>query len=567
MDEPGKLKGGSRRYIMLAVEASLKRLRTDWIDLYQFHFPDPLTPMEETLRALDDLVRQGKVRYVGCSNQPPWRVVEAAWTARNAGIEGFVSCQDEYSLVFRKPEAELIPAMNAYGLGLLPYYPLASGLLTGKYRRGDNLPPGSRFAGNAALGPRYMTERNWERVEGLRAFAQARGKTLIELAFSWLAARPVVSSVIAGAMTPEQVEANVKSAVLEPFARGPGGDRPHHGLGAERLERGLAQRRCGCIEAAGAPMAESRKQQGAIVHGASELPLVTVDDYNLELRSGEGFLGDRANRSAFWNILDSWRERLSEVDEDPIADLPKKKISKKTLEELLAEGTGEQAGLVMGAIEDFARDFAVVIGRFLRHDAWKGTERIVVGGGMRGGRLGEMVIGRTSVILKGEGVVVDLVPIRHDPDEAGLVGASQLMPAWMFKGHDALLAVDIGGTNIRVGSVELKFDKSGGLKDARARKPCVWKHAEDAPSRTAAVARMTEMLQEAAAGAEEAGLALAPLIGVACPGVIGPGRRHPEGRPEPARRQLGIGALQSAAPAAGGDPGDRRPEDPGHHAQ
>ena len=269
-------------------------------------------------------------------------------------------------------------------------------------------------------------------------------------------------------------------------------------------------------------MAESRKQQGAIVHGATELPLVTVDAYNLELRSGEGFLGDRANRSAFWNILDSWRERLSEVDEDPIADLPKKKISKKTLEELLAEGTGEQAGLIMGAIEDFARDFAVVIGRFLRHDSWKGTERIVVGGGMRGGRLGEMVIGRTSVILKGEGVVVELVPIRHDPDEAGLVGASQLMPAWMFKGHDALLAVDIGGTNIRVGSVELKFDKSGGLKDARARKPCVWKHAEDAPSRTAAVARMTEMLQEAAAGAEEAGLALAPLIGVACPGVIGP---------------------------------------------
>ena len=212
MDEPGKLKGGSRRYIMLAVEASLKRLRTDWIDLYQFHFPDPLTPMDETLRALDDLVRQGKVRYVGCSNQPPWRVVEAAWTARTVGIEGFVSCQDEYSLVFRKPEAELIPAMNAYGLGLLPYYPLASGLLTGKYRRGDNLPPGSRFAGNAALGPRYMTERNWERVEGLRAFAEARGKTLIELAFSWLAARPVVSSVIAGAMTPEQVEANVRSA-------------------------------------------------------------------------------------------------------------------------------------------------------------------------------------------------------------------------------------------------------------------------------------------------------------------------------------------------------------------
>ncbi len=212
MNESGSLKGGSRRYIMTAVEASLKRLQTDWIDLYQFHFPDPLTPIEETLRALDDLVRQGKVRYVGCSNQPAWRVTEAVWTARQAGIGGFVSCQDEYSLLFRKPEVDLLPAMNAYGLGLLPYYPLASGLLTGKYRRGDNLPPGTRFANNAALGPRYMTDKNWERVEALRAFALARGKTMIELSFSWLASRPPVSSVIAGAMTPEQVEANVASA-------------------------------------------------------------------------------------------------------------------------------------------------------------------------------------------------------------------------------------------------------------------------------------------------------------------------------------------------------------------
>ena len=212
MDAAGKMKGGSRRYIMMAVEASLQRLKTDWIDLYQFHFPDPSTPIDETLRALDDLVRQGKVRYVGCSNQPAWRVVEAVWTARQAGIAGFASCQDEYSLLFRKPEADLIPAMTTYGLGLLPYYPLASGLLTGKYRRGDNLPPGTRFANNAALGPRYMTEKNWDRVEGLRAFAQERGKSMIELAFSWLASRPVVSSVIAGAMSPEQIEANIAAA-------------------------------------------------------------------------------------------------------------------------------------------------------------------------------------------------------------------------------------------------------------------------------------------------------------------------------------------------------------------
>ncbi len=212
MDEAGELKGGSRRYVMQAVEASLRRLRTDWIDLYQFHFPDPLTPMEETLRALDDLVRQGKVRYVGCSNQPAWAVADAVWTARQAGTVGFASCQDEYSLLFRKPEADLIPAMRQYGLGLLPYYPLASGLLTGKYRRGQQLPAGTRFAGNAALAPRYMTESNWERVEALESFAAARGRTLVDLAFAWLAAQPVVSSVIAGAMTPAQVEANVAAA-------------------------------------------------------------------------------------------------------------------------------------------------------------------------------------------------------------------------------------------------------------------------------------------------------------------------------------------------------------------
>ena len=135
MDDAGVKKGAARRYIMSAVEDSLRRLRTDWIDLYQLHQPDPLTPIEETLRALDDLVRQGKVRYIGCSNLPAWEVVESIWTSRNGGLEQFVSCQDEYSLVFRGPDKELLPAMQAYGLGLLPYFPLASGLLTGKYDR------------------------------------------------------------------------------------------------------------------------------------------------------------------------------------------------------------------------------------------------------------------------------------------------------------------------------------------------------------------------------------------------------------------------------------------------
>ena len=150
MDDEDVKVGGSRRYIMSEVEDSLRRLRTDWIDLYQIHQPDPRTPIEETLRALDDLVRQGKVRYIGCSNFPAWQVTEAHWTAKTCGLNGFVSCQDEYSLVFRKPEPELMPAMRKLGLGLLPFFPLASGLLTGKYRRNVALPEGTRLAIDAA---------------------------------------------------------------------------------------------------------------------------------------------------------------------------------------------------------------------------------------------------------------------------------------------------------------------------------------------------------------------------------------------------------------------------------
>ena len=211
MDDAGVRKGASRRYILSAVEASLKRLKTDWIDLYQLHQPDPLTPIEETLRTLDDLIRQGKVRYVGCSNLPAWQVVEALWTAKHAGLDRFVCCQDEYSLVVREPERELIPAMERYGLGLLPYFPLASGLLTGKYKRNASMPAGARLTETKRLADRYLTEANWRIVERLEDFCARRGRTLLELAFSWLAARPTVASVIAGATRPEQVEQNVNA--------------------------------------------------------------------------------------------------------------------------------------------------------------------------------------------------------------------------------------------------------------------------------------------------------------------------------------------------------------------
>jgi aryl-alcohol dehydrogenase-like predicted oxidoreductase len=211
MDDVGVKVGGSRRYIMHAVEDSLRRLRTDWIDLYQIHQPDPNTPIEETLRALDDLIHQGKVRYVGCSNFPAWQVMDAHWTAKSDGLNGFVSCQDEYSLVFRKPEAELMPAMCKLGLGLLPFFPLASGLLTGKYRRNSVLPEGTRLANAQRLADRYLTDRNWGIAERLGDFAESRGHTMLELAFSWLLSRDPVASVIAGATKPQQLEQNVKS--------------------------------------------------------------------------------------------------------------------------------------------------------------------------------------------------------------------------------------------------------------------------------------------------------------------------------------------------------------------
>lgn len=211
MDDAGKLKGASRRYIVSALEGSLKRLQTDYVDLYQVHQVDALTPIEETLRALDDLVRAGKVRYIGLSNHPAWMVVEAQETARRCNLNRFVSCQDEYSLLMRGPDKELIPAMSRYGLGLLPYFPLACGMLTGKYVRGA-MPQGARLTETQRWADKYLTERNWRVTEELAAFARKRGHTLLELAFSWLLARPAVSSVIAGATSAEQVAMNVKAA-------------------------------------------------------------------------------------------------------------------------------------------------------------------------------------------------------------------------------------------------------------------------------------------------------------------------------------------------------------------
>src|SRR5262245_1691841 len=210
MGESPLMRGGSRRWVMKAAENSLRRLGTDHIDLYQMHFPDAGTPIEETLRALDDLVRQGKVRYVGCSNFSGWQVVEAAWTAKSANLAPFVSAQNFYNLLERNVERELVPACNAYGLGVLPYFPLASGLLTGKYQRGQAAPAGTRLS--AARFAAALNDKNFDRVEKLAEFAAGAGHSLLELAIGWLASQPHVPSVIAGATSPEQVEANVRAA-------------------------------------------------------------------------------------------------------------------------------------------------------------------------------------------------------------------------------------------------------------------------------------------------------------------------------------------------------------------
>jgi aryl-alcohol dehydrogenase-like predicted oxidoreductase len=199
---------GSRRYLRQAVEASLRRLQTDWIDLYQLHEPDPLTPLAETLGALDDLVTQGKVRYIGHSNFAGWQLADAAWLAREAGTVPFVSAQNEYSLLQRGIEAELVPAADHFGVGILPFFPLANGLLTGKFRR-DAAPAGTRVAD---LKPALLESAPWDALDSLAAFAADRDLTMVEVAFGWLLAQPGVASVVAGATTPDQVTANAAAS-------------------------------------------------------------------------------------------------------------------------------------------------------------------------------------------------------------------------------------------------------------------------------------------------------------------------------------------------------------------
>jgi predicted NBD/HSP70 family sugar kinase len=259
---------------------------------------------------------------------------------------------------------------------------------------------------------------------------------------------------------------------------------------------------------------------GIARHGASRLPSVEVDSFNIELKDDDGFLGDRASKGAFREILEGLRKPLKENGEDPLGKKATGKIAKSELDEVLLGDDVTAAALVHGAIEEFAQELAYVTGRFLKTKAWADTERIVVGGGFRQSRVGELAIARTDILLKAEDFEVDMVPIRFHPDEAGLIGTLHLAPSWIFEAHDSILAVDIGGTNIRCGVVETRWKKAPDLSKAEVWKSELWRHADDEPTREGAVKRLVKMLKDLIDAAESEGLKLAPFIGIACPGVI-----------------------------------------------
>jgi hypothetical protein len=255
-------------------------------------------------------------------------------------------------------------------------------------------------------------------------------------------------------------------------------------------------------------------------HGAARLPSVDVDSFNIELKDDDGFLGDRASKGAFRKILDDLRKPLKKNGDDPLGGKSAEKISKSELDAaLMGEDVGA-AALVHGAIEEFAGELAYVTSKFLKTKAWADTERIVVGGGFRQSRVGEIAIARTDILLKADGFKVDLVPIRFDPDEAGLIGCLHLAPSWIFEAHDSILAVDIGGTNIRCGVVETRWKKAKDLSKASVWHSDLWRHADDEPTREGTVKRLVKMLKALIEEADAEGLKLAPFIGIACPGVI-----------------------------------------------
>ena len=256
-------------------------------------------------------------------------------------------------------------------------------------------------------------------------------------------------------------------------------------------------------------------------HGSRRLPSVDVDSYNVELKDNEGFIGDRVSRGAFRNMIERIRKSLRKAGDDPLGDEDSDELTKAELDNLLLRGEPEAAGLVHAAIEDFSQELALIIQRFLKLKEWKDTKRLAIGGGFRASRVGELVTGRATVIFKSEKIDVQLDPIHNHPDEAGLIGAVHLAPVWMFEAFDALLAVDIGGTNIRAGVVQLNLKKSRSLSKAKVWKFSLWRHGdEEDVKREQAVTQLGAMLRGLIAAAEKKRLKLAPFIGIGCPGYI-----------------------------------------------
>jgi hypothetical protein len=258
----------------------------------------------------------------------------------------------------------------------------------------------------------------------------------------------------------------------------------------------------------------------ALSHGARRLPRVEILGYNVELKDEDGFLGDRASKGAFRQFIDDWRKPLRRIGQDPFGNEQSSKIAKKKLDDLLAKGDVESAGVVQGAIESFAQELAKVLRRFLKLKEWKNAERIVFGGGFSGSRVGELAIGRAAVLLKNEKIKSGVAVIRNDPDEAGLIGAAHLAPTWMFKAHDAILAVDIGGTNIRAGLVCLHLKDAKDMSKAGIAEFELWRHGDEKPSRHEAVDNLVAMLKRLIKVAKKERIKLAPFIGIGCPGRI-----------------------------------------------
>jgi hypothetical protein len=268
-------------------------------------------------------------------------------------------------------------------------------------------------------------------------------------------------------------------------------------------------------------MTDERATARSGEHGAERLPSVDIDSYAIELKDEDGFLGDRASKSAFSAILEGWRRPLRKAGDDPFGNRSSAEISRTELDEILCGDDVEAAAVVLGTVEEFAQELALVTRRFLKTKAWKGTQAIIIGGGFRLSRIGEIAIARADVILKADGQQLDLRPIRYHTDEAGLIGCLHLAPTESFDAYDAILAVDIGGTNMRCGIVEPRLDKEADLSKARVWHALLWRHAdEEETTREGAVRKLVKMLKELIGDAEAEGFKLAPFIGVACPGMI-----------------------------------------------